>query len=331
MDIGERMSRTPVTVKDAPGFLVNLGGRAYTTEGFRILHERAASVEQVDAVMRECCGFRMGPFELADLTGMDVNYPVSQIVYNGYMQDPRLRTAFSHRSLFESGRFGRKTALGNYAYDESGKMMLAASPNYASVGEPVTQVVIGEASTRLSAFLAEIGIKETAKDDGSSPILAAPLGEDCSAFAARTGIDHKRLVAVDLYCSTIERVTLMNAPGVEQDCVEGVAAAVSAANRKVTVIKDSPGFIAQRMLAQVANLGCEMAQIGIAGPEEIDLAMRLGLNYPLGPLQRAEELGLANLLALLNTLQAVTGDDRYRPSPWLRRRASLGLSIYTPD
>ena len=81
------------------------------------------------------------------------------------------------------------------------------------------------------------------------------------------------------------------------------------------------------MLAHVANLGCEMAQIGIASPEEIDLAMRLGLNYPLGPLQRAEELGLPNLLALLTTLQAITGDDRYRPSAWLRRRARVRTEV----
>ena len=129
----------------------------------------------------------------------------------------------------------------------------------------------------------------------------------------------------------VPTVTLMTAPGTERAHADAVAAALIAANRKVTLIKDSAGFVAQRILAMVANLGCEMAQIGIAEPEQIDLAMRLGLNYPLGPLQRAEEMGLENLLLLLQRLQSLTGDDRYRPSAWLRRRATLSLPIHTPD
>ena len=116
-----------------------------------------------------------------------------------------------------------------------------------------------------------------------------------------------------------------------ENYADAVAAAIGASGRKVSLIKDSTGFVAQRILAMVANLGCEMAQIGIAEPEQIDLAMRLGLNYPLGPLQRAEELGLENLLLLLQRMQNITGDDRYRPSAWLRRRATLGLPIHTPD
>ncbi|MGI9373369.1 MAG: 3-hydroxyacyl-CoA dehydrogenase [Hyphomicrobiales bacterium] len=330
-DIGTRMGRTPVVVKDAPGFLVNLGGRAYTTEGYRILHERCASVEQVDAIMRECCGFRMGPFELADLTGMDVNYLVSQIVYDGYNQDARLRTSFPHKSLFEAGSFGRKTARGNYIYDESGKVVSKTSANHAPDAAPATKVIVAEASDRLMAFLDEVNVHASEEDDGTSPIVAAPLGEDCTAFAARTGCDFQRLVAIDLYCATVERVTLMRAPGADLAHVDAVATAIGASGRKVSLIKDSTGFVAQRILAMVANLGCEMAQIGIAEPEQIDLAMRLGLNYPLGPLQRAEELGLENLLLLLQRMQNITGDDRYRPSAWLRRRATLGLPIHTPD
>jgi 3-hydroxybutyryl-CoA dehydrogenase len=82
--LGRRMGRTPVHVKDGPGFLVNLGGRAYTTEGLKLTHERVATPAQIDAVMRDCCGFRMGPFELMDLTGMDVNFPASMAIYDGY-------------------------------------------------------------------------------------------------------------------------------------------------------------------------------------------------------------------------------------------------------
>ena len=112
--IGERMGRTPVIVRDGPGFLVNFGGRAYYTEGLRIAHEQIASPAQVDAVMRDSCGFRMGPFELMDLTGIDVNFPASSIIYNGYFQDRRIATSPLHESLFASGRLGRKTRSGYY-------------------------------------------------------------------------------------------------------------------------------------------------------------------------------------------------------------------------
>ncbi|MEP4560236.1 MAG: 3-hydroxyacyl-CoA dehydrogenase family protein, partial [Nitratireductor sp.] len=95
--------------------------------------------------------------------------------------------------------------------------------------------------------------------------------------------------------------------------------------RAVTAIADSSGFIGQRIAAMVANLGCEMAQTGLASPPDIDLAMRLGLNYPKGPLELADAIGPDVVYRILAQAQALTGDDRYRPSQWLRRRATLGL------
>ena len=329
--LGERMGRTPVTVKDAPGFLVNLGGRAYTTEGMRLVHERVATPAQIDAVMRECCGFRMGPCELMDLTGVDVNFPVSQIINDGYMGDPRLQTSFPHRSLFEAGRFGRKTGHGNYLYDDAGVMADAGDADHSSEADPAVAVVLVEAEDALQEFAQSLGCRVMDDDDGTSPLLAAPLGEDCSSFAARTGADHNRLVAVDLHCNTQDRVTLMTSPGADPGIRGSTAALISQTRRKVTAIADSTGFIAQRMQAMVANLGCEMAQIGIASPEEIDLAMKLGLNYPRGPLELAEHLGLDVTLAILERMHWITGDDRYRPSLWLKRRALLDLPCHTPN
>jgi 3-hydroxybutyryl-CoA dehydrogenase len=147
----------------------------------------------------------------------------------------------------------------------------------------------------------------------------------------RTGNDFRRLVALDLTGDTSSRVTLMTAPGADPASRDAVAALIARSGRAATVIRDSPGFIAQRIRAMIANLGAEMAQIGIAEPSEIDIAMRLGLNYPSGPLELAEEMGLATVVAILQSLQAITGEDRYRPSLWLRRRALLGLAIHAPD
>ena len=328
---GKRMGRTPVVARDAPGFIVNLGGRAYTTEAMRILHERIATPAQIDAIMRDCGHFRMGPCELMDLTGVDVNYPVSRIIYHGYDDDPRLKTSFPHRSLMESGRFGRKVGKGNYAYDGDGKMIDPPSPDHVTDAAPAKEAVLLEPDEALKGFAAEVGLRASATDDETSPILAAPLGEDCTALAARTGCDFRRLVAVDLSADTAKRVTVMTAPGADKAARDGIAARLAASGRAVTAIKDSPGFIAQRVRAMIANLGCEMAQIGVATPDEIDLAMRLGLNYPLGPLQLTADIGPKNVLTVLERMQAITGEDRYRPSQWLRRRALLNLDIATPD
>jgi 3-hydroxybutyryl-CoA dehydrogenase len=328
--LGERMGRTPVVVKDSPGFLVNHGGRAYTTEANRLLHERVATPAQIDAIMRDCCGFRMGPCELMDLTGVDVNYPVSLIVYDGYSQDARLRTYFPHKALFEAGRFGRKTGSGHYTYDEGGNAVDDGSADFDSTAEPCAQVIVRQRHEGVAEFAEEIGCPVSEQDDGESPILVSLLGEDCSTYAARAGVDHRRLVAADLYCMTVKRVTLMTAPGADASVLASLAARIRESDRAVTAIADSPGFVAQRMTAMIANLGCEMAQIGVAEPEQIDLAMKLGLNYPKGPLEMAEALGMENTLAVLTRAQEITGDDRYRPSLWLRRRAQLGLPCHAP-
>lgn len=355
--LGKRLTRVPVTVQDSPGFLVNMGGRAFTTEGLRIAHEQVATPAQIDAIMRDCRHFRMGPFELMDLTGIDVNYPVSQIVWEGYQQDPRLATRPNHKAMFDAGLLGRKTGQGWYAY-EGGKPVGVASPDHETDAAPATRVAIArfdaafdalveqlgvDVETRESAYAggqdpdkllaelaAELGL-EVGEDDGSCPILAAPFGKDATHTASDAGMDHRRLVCIDVSGDTSKRLTIMTAPGADPAMRDAVAAAIVASGRKVTAIKDSPGFVAQRITAMVANLGAYMAEIGLASPEDIDTAMKLGLNYPLGPLEFADEMGPAHCLDILEQLHALAGEDRYRPTMWLRRRAVLGLPMRTPS
>lgn len=328
--VGERMGRSPVVVQDSPGFLVNLGGRCFTQEGLRIVSEGVATPAQVDAVMRDCWGFRMGPFELMDLTGIDVNFPVSQIISAGYFHDRRLATSPLHQAMMESGQWGRKTRQGFYGYDEAGKASVP-SPDAASESAPIDKVALAEDDDALAELLREMGFEVSNFDNGQSPILCALLGEDVSSYAARRGFDHRRLFALDLTGRLDKRLTLMQAPGAVSALRDGLVAQIAKAGRKVCTISDSPGFIGQRIAAMVANLGCEMAQIRIAGPADIDKAMTLGLNYPLGPLALADHLGPAVVHSILGQLQAITGDDRYRPSLWLRRRALLGLSALAED
>ncbi|MDT8343197.1 MAG: 3-hydroxyacyl-CoA dehydrogenase [Thermohalobaculum sp.] len=328
MALGKRMTRVPVTVKDSPGFLVNMGGRAFTTEGLRIAHEGAATPAQIDAVMRDCRGFRMGPFELMDLTGIDVNYPVSQIVWEGYQQDRRLATSANHKAMFDAGLLGRKTGAGWYRY-AGAEQIDPPSPDHETTADPAKTISLAEPDEALGTFAESLGLR-IVPDDGESPILAAPIGDDATHMALATGADFRRLVCIDLTCDTSRRVTIMTAPGADPAARDAVAAAIAANGRKVTAIGDSPGFIAQRIAAMIANLGCYMAEIGLATPADIETAMRLGLNYPLGPMGLADDLGHSTCLRILERLQAITGDDRYRPALWLKRRALLGLPIDTP-
>lgn len=327
--LGERMGRTPVTVKDAPGFLVNLGGRAYYQEALHILQENVCTPDDIDLVMRECCGFRMGPFELLDLTGMDVNYPVSEIVHKGYWYDPRLKSTPLHESMFLAGRYGRKTGQGFHRYDAAGKKLAAAPAPQPRAALPA-RVILPEPEEGLVALAVAAGIDAQAPDDGASPILLAPWGEDCTTVAVRLGVDARRAVAIDLAFDTSRRIAIMTPPGADPAAGDAVAALLAATGRAVTRIKDSPGFIAQRITAMIVNLGAEMAQMGLASPADIDKAMQLGLNYPLGPLGFADRLGVKRSYEIMCRLFESTGSDRYRPSLWLRRRALLGLPAATP-
>ena len=97
------------------------------------------------------------------------------------------------------------------------------------------------------------------------------------------------------------------------------------------VINDSPGFVAQRVVAMIVNIGCGVAQRGIATPADIDKATKLGLGYPFGPIEWGDRLGARRVLFILERLYAFYGDPRYRPNPWLKRRAALGLPLSAPE
>jgi 3-hydroxybutyryl-CoA dehydrogenase len=326
-DFAVRLGRTPIEVKDTPGFLVNLGGRALNTEALAALQEGVASCAEIDAILRDCGGFRMGPFELMDMTGMDVNFPVTETVWGGYFNDPRLRSTPFHANLFRSGRLGRKTDGGYYDYVD-GKPIVSEIKETA--GRLPQAVVIAEGDAVLSQLCEQAGVRMLTQDDGSAPVLVALWGEDCTEAVRRLGLDSRRVVALDPSGKTDVRITLMAAPGHDASVRASVAALCQVAGRKVTVVKDSPGFVTQRICAMVMNLGCEIAQLGLADPQSIDKAFQLGLGYPLGPLAMADSWGLEKVHGIMLTLQRITGDDRYRPSQWLRRRAVLGMSALTP-
>ncbi|HJS88909.1 MAG TPA: 3-hydroxyacyl-CoA dehydrogenase [Steroidobacteraceae bacterium] len=329
--LAERLGKTAVRVKDVPGFLVNLLGRAYTTEALQIEHEGVATVVTIDRIMREAAGFRMGPFELMDLTGIDVNFPATRAVYEGFQHDPRLKTTVLHESLFMAGQLGRKSGRGFHDYREGAGPALAPeseSPGGgASAGAALSAWIAEDA--RGFELLTERGVKLVGADQ-AEVILVSPAGEDAASAAARLRLEPARVVAVDFLGREKRFLTLMSPIG-GQGAAQKLGAFLRGRGLAVAVIKDSPGFVAPRILAMVVNLACEIAQIGIGTPEDIDLAMRLAQNYPRGPFEWGEWLGPRRVHELLRQIQEITGSDRYRPSLWLRRRALLGLPLRASD
>ena len=323
-----------VLAQDQPGFLINHAGRGLYTEGLRILEEQAASHDQVDLLMREAAGFRMGPFELLDLTGLDVSSKVMQSIYDQFQQEPRFRPSSIIPPRVAAGLFGRKTGEGWYQYQDGKKL------DPADVGEPCPtishncSVWIDPAADRyaeLSALSKQAGARLARSPDSANLLLIQPWGIDVSQACADLGLDASRCVAVDPLPPLEMRRTLMLSPITCAQSRDDAAAILGADNAPYTIIGDSPGFVVQRMLATIVNIGTNIAQRAIASAEDIDDAVRIGLGYPAGPLALGDGLGPHRVMQILEGLQRVTGDPRYRPSHWLRRRAQLGENLTTRE
>ncbi len=331
----EAFGHRAVAAADTPGFLVNHAGRGLTTEGLRIVQEQIAEPRVIDRILEDAAGFRLGPFALLDLTGLDVSAKVFHLIYDGFQQEPRFRPSPLAELRVAAGLFGRKSGEGFYRYREGTREPFHdMAPDNAQASP---KVWLGGVDAPFAKQIAALFIATgQVIDDGASPaaesaVILTPIGRDVTDTAVEKGVDPARALGIDpLFGSGTEgRITLMACPATRRDIRDGVHAAL-AGNRPVSVIADSPGFVCQRVVAMIVNIACDIAQQGIATPHDIDDAVRLGLGYPQGPLSWGDALGPATILTILERLQAYYGDPRYRPSPWLIRRARLGLSLLDP-
>jgi len=332
--LGRRLGHSAVHAQDTPGFIVNHGGRGYGTEAMRVLVESVTDPLTLDRILREQAGFRMGPCELFDLTGLDVSHPVTESIYQQYYQEPRYRPTLITRQRLAAGLLGRKTGQGFYRYLE-GVQQVPAEPPAPCVALPPVWVSASRASGReaVLALLERLGatVEQGARPSAEALCLVLPLGQDATCAALAEGLDPVRCVALDTLLPLDRRRVLMTTPVTAAGWRDAAHALLASDGTPVSVIRDSAGFVAQRVLAQVINIACDMAQQGVASATDIDNAIRLGLGYPMGPLTWGDALGAGQVLQILDQIHRYYRDPRYRPSPWLMRRAHLGLSLLAPD
>lgn len=330
VELARRMGHTPVQAKDTPGFIVNHAGRGYLTESLRIAQECVADFSEIDDVLRDAAGFRLGPFQLLDLTGLDVSHPVMESIYQQYYQEPRYRPSVITAQRLSAGLLGRKTGRGFYRYDDTAGKTLPEQESVEAWNGPVwiapTDMDTGK---HVAALLARCGVAPdmTGEAGRNALCVVTPMGEDVSTCVARLGLDARRTVGIDTLGDCAGRLTLMTCPGTDTGLAVQAKALLEKSGQAVTLIEDSPGFIVQRVLATIVNIGCDIAQQGVCTPEDLDSAVELGLGYPRGPLAWGDRIGSSRVLTILNNLHRSTGDPRYRASPWLTRRAQLGLSL----
>jgi 3-hydroxybutyryl-CoA dehydrogenase len=322
--LARRFGHFPVRCRDTPGFVVNHAGRAFVPEALRILGEGIADFATIDRILVDAAGFRLGPFGLMDLVGLDVSHAVMKSMYQQYFEEPKYRPSFLAEPRVAAGLLGRKTGRGWYTYAPDGNALPWEEPR-----APTTQPQSVWAVPELKELLGPVRFES---DPAKAAVcLVAPLGKDATTSALEHGLDAARTVAVDPLFGFSKRRTLMATAITRREVIDGAHALLAAGGVPVSVIRDSPGFVAQRVVAHIVNVGCDIAQMRIANPEDLDRAVVLGLGYPRGPLAMGDALGATRVLEVLEAMHEFYKEPRYRPSPWLKRRARLGVSLLTPE
>ncbi len=332
-DTAAAWGKHPVHAKSTPGFIVNRVARPYYAEALRALQEGAADITTIDAILREAGGFRMGPFQLMDLIGLDVNYAVTESVFQAYYQDPRFTPSLLQQERVQGGFLGRKSGRGFYRYDAGAP---AADPHTAAPTSPPTQVVVHGQLGPLESLLpllepTGIQLKHIESDTGwleldGKVMLALSDGRTATERVATE--NGQPLVLVDLALDYANATRVALAPA-DQTTATELALAVGlfqALDKHVSIIDDYPAMIVLRTICMLANEGADAVNQGVCNATAVDTALQKGVNYPLGPLTWAERIGLDWVIKVLDHLAIGYGEDRYRVSPWLRRQlfANMG-------
>jgi 3-hydroxybutyryl-CoA dehydrogenase len=333
------MGKQVVDAADGPGFLVNRCNRPFGLEALKLLQERVADVEAIDAIVR-AAGFRMGPFELQDLVGIDVGYEVSLSFHELSFGEPRWRPSPLSARMVAAGRLGRKSGRGWYEYPrERAEEPVPGAPHG---GEGRIVVVAGEVvvAHELRALAARAGFDARDQDEvaGEVPWLLVDAGADPGGAPLQGG--PAALLCADGSLHALDGgggavgfhvlpplegsplVELTRGAGTAPLAAERVEAFFAALGLRTTWVADAPGLVLGRIVAQLVNEACFAVGEGVGTREDVDVGRVLGLNHPRGPFAWCEAIGPEHVLAILDALRIELGEERYRSAPLLRRLAT---------
>lgn len=315
--------KTPVACADTPGFIVNRIARPFYAEAFAVHEAQAADPATIDAVLRESGGFRMGAFELTDLIGQDVNESVTHSVWQSFFQDVRFTPSLAQRRLVESGRLGRKTGHGWYDYADDGER---PEPHTAEKEQAPAYVVaeggLGPAA-ELLPLIREAGIQVREEDEDHGTRLLLPSGGQLVLADGQTSVEFRDVVYFDLALDyrRATRIALSASQDTSPQTLREATGLFQALGKDVSLIGDVPGMIVARTVARIVDLAHDAVAKGVATEEDIDTAMCLGVNYPLGPFEWSRRLGRGWAYDVLDDLHLRDPSGRYAPSLALYRHA----------
>ncbi len=332
--------KTPVHAKSTPGFIVNRVARPYYAEAMRVLNEGGADPATIDACCREAGGFRMGPFELMDMIGHDVNFAVTRSVWNAFFNDQRFLPSLIQQELVDAGFLGKKTGRGFYDYREG-----AVRPTPSTeAAQPVPDAIViyGESAganalaERLRAnnvsFTRSAANDDAAKDEcvaeAGGAVVYVTDGRTATRRAAESGIANTVLIDLALDYSKATRLAVSVAAQCDAPSAARAIGLLQAAGIAVSRFNDVPGLVVMRTVAMLANEAADAVNQGVCDAKGADAAMRMGVNYPCGPLAWADAIGLSKIGEVLANLGQAYGEDRYRVSPLIQHNIFAGKNIH---
>lgn len=312
-----RWKKVAVVAKDVPGFIVNRVARPFYSEGWRAYEEEAASAATLDFLYRDLGRFRMGPLELGDLIGHDINTAAAASIFNAYFGKTRFRPSLLQRQLVELGCLGRKTGEGVYKYEDGA----VSEPVFEPVADLQSPILISASGADM--FKAS-GMTVSAAETDEAIVGLARLGDvDIYAPDGRSARELSR--STGRGSVVLDRGTTFSGASALAFCAsDDKSAAVGsafaqAAGLKAVQLEDRPGGLVWRTFAQLANCAGDALLDKVCDEAAVDQALLFGVNYPVGPLSWAREIGLDLVITSLENIAAETGDPMYAPSEGLRR------------
>jgi 3-hydroxybutyryl-CoA dehydrogenase len=345
-EFARRLGKTPVRVKDSPGFIVNRVARPFYGEALRILGETGTEVETIDEIV-ESAGFSMGPFRLMDLIGVDINLAATTSMFAQTGGNERHRPHPIQERMVERGRLGRKVGEGFYEYGETETFEESYPlPKEANVQRAF--VIDGSLAGGLREYLKAAGLQIT-RDPNVAEVAMVLRDRSQDALSSVRQLDSRLADGVPLFCQTAtmslrqlleagvspsrligmdsifigegDRVTLQFMPGLEQEVQDLAESVMAQLGLRACWIEDSPALILPRLVGMIVNEAAFAVEEGVAEAEVVDKAMELGVNYPKGPLGWGAEIGWPQIVSVLEHLQEATGETRYTPANLLRHWA----------